>query len=308
MLEVTSKQMTHTLEVRIGRELRNDVLRVAIRIGDHEKKLKLLSEKKGTIEQKKSIWRIHLLMRAKDSWRNLELPLHQGNTNPVGNNLMRILNVAAFAVSGYALRTNELLNVWTHMWRRRQMLGLSEKKILNYDIDMVASDPSDANTNNTTVFSDDTDEKSRRSTILENIILNNREAESNAAASVEPALNRPSEYHPDVLRPINKQVEVEDSRVLYRENNSFLLDLSLGTIFLLVVGRATMKQAMPSFRFQLNVENLDFNLYFTVALNALMEIPAVFVQCSLKLHGPSFASFFISFSRWSFMHFLHLLL
>ncbi|KAF9624095.1 hypothetical protein IFM89_007793 [Coptis chinensis] len=29
--------------------------------------------------------------------------------------------------------------------------------------------------------------------------------------------------------------------------------------------------------FQLNVENLDFNLYFTVALNALMEIPAVFV-------------------------------
>ncbi|KAF5175115.1 Solute carrier family 22 member [Thalictrum thalictroides] len=28
---------------------------------------------------------------------------------------------------------------------------------------------------------------------------------------------------------------------------------------------------------QLNVENLDFNLYFTVALNALMEIPAVFV-------------------------------
>ncbi|KDP25005.1 hypothetical protein JCGZ_23988 [Jatropha curcas] len=28
---------------------------------------------------------------------------------------------------------------------------------------------------------------------------------------------------------------------------------------------------------QLNVENLDFNLYFTVALNALMEIPAVFI-------------------------------
>ncbi|KAL5721607.1 hypothetical protein ACHQM5_005229 [Ranunculus cassubicifolius] len=28
---------------------------------------------------------------------------------------------------------------------------------------------------------------------------------------------------------------------------------------------------------QLNVENLDFNLYFTVAMNALMEIPAVFV-------------------------------
>ncbi|XP_075504043.1 organic cation/carnitine transporter 1 [Primulina tabacum] len=28
---------------------------------------------------------------------------------------------------------------------------------------------------------------------------------------------------------------------------------------------------------QLNVENLDFNLYFTVAINAMMEIPAVFI-------------------------------
>ncbi|KAF9624000.1 hypothetical protein IFM89_007698 [Coptis chinensis] len=38
-------------EGNISFELRNDVLRVAIRIGDHEKKLKLLREKKGTIEQ-----------------------------------------------------------------------------------------------------------------------------------------------------------------------------------------------------------------------------------------------------------------
>ncbi|KAF9607314.1 hypothetical protein IFM89_033902 [Coptis chinensis] len=38
-----------------------------------------------------------------------------------------------------------------------------------------------------------------------------------------------------------------------------------------------MKQTMPSLGFQLNVENLDFNLYFTVALNALMEISAIFV-------------------------------
>lgn len=33
------------------------------------------------------------------------------------------------------LRTNELLNLWTHMWRRRHMLGLAEKNILNYDFD-----------------------------------------------------------------------------------------------------------------------------------------------------------------------------
>ena len=43
-------------------------------------------------------------------------------------------------------------------------LGLAEKNILNYDFDLVASDPSDANTNSTTLFSDDTDEKSRKST------------------------------------------------------------------------------------------------------------------------------------------------
>nr|GME12499.1 two-component response regulator-like APRR1 [Ipomoea batatas] len=65
------------------------------------------------------------------------------------------------------LRTNELLNLWTHMWRRRRMLGLAEKNILNYDFDLVVSDPSDANTNSTTLFSDDTDEKSRKSINLE---------------------------------------------------------------------------------------------------------------------------------------------
>ncbi|XP_062148361.1 two-component response regulator-like APRR1 [Alnus glutinosa] len=63
------------------------------------------------------------------------------------------------------LRTNELLNLWTHMWRRRHMLGLAEKNILTYEFDLVALDPSDANTNNTTtLFSDDTNDKSRRST------------------------------------------------------------------------------------------------------------------------------------------------
>lgn len=50
------------------------------------------------------------------------------------------------------LRTNELLNLWTHMWRRRRMLGLSEKDIFTHEL----SDPSDANTNSTTLLSDDT--------------------------------------------------------------------------------------------------------------------------------------------------------
>jgi len=42
-------------------------------------------------------------------------------------------------------------------------LGLVEKNILSYEFDLVASDPSDANTNSTTLFSDDTDDKSKRS-------------------------------------------------------------------------------------------------------------------------------------------------
>ncbi|XP_010443957.1 PREDICTED: two-component response regulator-like APRR1 [Camelina sativa] len=62
------------------------------------------------------------------------------------------------------LRTNELLNLWTHMWRRRRMLGLAEKNMLSYDFDLVGSDPSDPNTNSTNLFSDDTDDRSHRST------------------------------------------------------------------------------------------------------------------------------------------------
>nr|GEW05391.1 two-component response regulator-like APRR1 [Tanacetum cinerariifolium] len=60
------------------------------------------------------------------------------------------------------LRTNELLNLWTHMWRRRRMLGLTEKQLVNCEFDLIPSDHSDVNTNST-MFSDDTEERSRRS-------------------------------------------------------------------------------------------------------------------------------------------------
>ncbi|KAF9602694.1 hypothetical protein IFM89_030582 [Coptis chinensis] len=53
-------------------ELRNDVLRVAIRIGDHEKKLKLLCEKKGTIEQE--ICDMQGKVESIDPQRKLALP------------------------------------------------------------------------------------------------------------------------------------------------------------------------------------------------------------------------------------------
>ncbi|KAG2679318.1 hypothetical protein I3760_11G046200 [Carya illinoinensis] len=93
------------------------------------------------------------------------------------------------------VRTNELLNLWTHMWRRRHMLGLAEKNILNYDFDLVASDPSDTNTNSTTLFSDDTDDKSRKSTNPEMGMSTHQEDES---AAVDPPHMDLVEYRPDV--------------------------------------------------------------------------------------------------------------
>jgi pseudo-response regulator 1 len=50
---------------------------------------------------------------------------------------------------------------------------------LNYEFDSVASDPSDANTNSTTMFSDDTDDKSCRSTNLEMGLSTHQEDEVN---------------------------------------------------------------------------------------------------------------------------------
>lgn len=52
-----------------------------------------------------------------------------------------------------------------------------EKNTLIYDFDMVASDPSDANTTSTTLFSDDTDDRSRKSTNPEMCISTHQEDE-----------------------------------------------------------------------------------------------------------------------------------
>lgn len=64
------------------------------------------------------------------------------------------------------LRTNELLNLWTHMWRRRRMLGLTEKHSINgkfkVPFDLLVSETSESNnTNSTNLFSDDTDDLKR---------------------------------------------------------------------------------------------------------------------------------------------------
>ncbi|KAK4752529.1 hypothetical protein SAY87_021327 [Trapa incisa] len=91
------------------------------------------------------------------------------------------------------LRTNELLNLWTHMWRRRRMLGLAEKNILNYEIDLVASDPSDANTTSTTLLSDDTDDRSKRN-INPDGLSTHQENEPIAVASAPAPASAPSAF------------------------------------------------------------------------------------------------------------------
>ncbi|KAD7116791.1 hypothetical protein E3N88_04059 [Mikania micrantha] len=87
------------------------------------------------------------------------------------------------------LRTNELLNLWTHMWRRRRMLGLAEKNIMNCEFDPVHSDPSEANTNSTTLFSDDTDDKSHKTSNPEISMSFPRENETNVVTP--PSLGHP---------------------------------------------------------------------------------------------------------------------
>ncbi|KAK8559991.1 hypothetical protein V6N13_061391 [Hibiscus sabdariffa] len=83
------------------------------------------------------------------------------------------------------------------MWRRRRELGLVEKNILNCEFDLVASDPSDANTNSTTLFSDDTDDRSWKSSNPEMGVSTHQEDES-AAATVEPPQTDSPECRPDV--------------------------------------------------------------------------------------------------------------
>lgn len=56
-------------------------------------------------------------------------------------------------------------------------LGLAEKNMMSYDFDLVGSDPSDPNTNSTNLFSDDTDDRSLRSTNPQRGTLSHQENE-----------------------------------------------------------------------------------------------------------------------------------
>ncbi|VVB17611.1 unnamed protein product [Arabis nemorensis] len=143
------------------------------------------------------------------------------------------------------LRTNELLNLWTHMWRRRRMLGLAEKNMLSYDFDLVGSDPSDPNTNSTNLFSDDTDDRSLRPTNPQRGTLSHKENEwpvatasvygdlgadgtatsSPAAAAIESLLNHVGESHHEPMKrnsnPAQFSSAPKKSRLKIGESSAF---------------------------------------------------------------------------------------
>lgn len=84
------------------------------------------------------------------------------------------------------LRMNELLNLWTHVWRRRRMLGLAEKNFFIDNLELVLSEPSDANTNSTTLLSDETYDKPKENRNHETNTSNQQEYESPVAEPPKP--------------------------------------------------------------------------------------------------------------------------
>ncbi|KAK9748071.1 hypothetical protein RND81_02G033500 [Saponaria officinalis] len=112
------------------------------------------------LPMKKGLKLLKYIMRDKELQR---IPVIMMSKQDEVSLVVKCLRLGAADFLVKPLRSNELLNLWTHMWRRRRMLGLAEKNIVTYDFDLVASDPSDADTNSTTLFSDDTDDMSRKS-------------------------------------------------------------------------------------------------------------------------------------------------
>ncbi|KAE8667919.1 Two-component response regulator-like APRR1 [Hibiscus syriacus] len=103
-----------------------------------------------------------------------------------------------FDAAGYLvkpLRKNGLSNLWTPMWRRRHLLGLADKNVLNCGVELIASDPSDANTNSSTLFSDD---QPQTSTNPEMGVTAHWEDESAAIAGEPPQVDS-SDCHPGQL-------------------------------------------------------------------------------------------------------------
>ncbi|CAH2044035.1 unnamed protein product [Thlaspi arvense] len=122
----------------------------------------------------KGIKMLRYITRDKDLRRIPVIMMSRQDEVPV---VVKCLKLGAADYLVKPLRTNELLNLWTHMWRRRRMLGLAEKNMMSYDFDLGGSDPSDHNTNSTTLFSDDTDDRSIRSNNPQRGALSHQENE-----------------------------------------------------------------------------------------------------------------------------------
>ncbi|WOL05502.1 two-component response regulator-like PRR1 isoform X1 [Canna indica] len=123
--------------------------------------------------------------------RNKELrhiPLIMMSAHDEVSLVVKCLRLGAADYLVKPLRMNELLNLWTHMWRRRRMLGMREKDVFIHDFEVPLSDPSDANTNSTILISDDTDEQLNMVADPELNISNHPECESNLSP-VGPVCN-----------------------------------------------------------------------------------------------------------------------
>ncbi|CAI0434172.1 unnamed protein product [Linum tenue] len=159
------------------------------------------------LPMKKGMKMLKYITRHKDLRR---IPVIMMSAHDEVSTVVKCLRFGAADYLVKPLRSNELLTLWTHMWRRRRMLGLTEKNIVNYELDLIASDPSDANTNSTTLFSDDTDDKSRKSNNPETVASIHPNDESVVAAAAdavaaadafiitEPLHGNPREYLPAV--------------------------------------------------------------------------------------------------------------
>ncbi|KAI3953830.1 hypothetical protein MKW98_017654 [Papaver atlanticum] len=123
------------------------------------------------------------LMRQKESQR---IPVIMMSVQDEVSVVVKCLKLGAVDFLVKPLRTNELLNLWTHVWRRRKTLELVEKNI--FSCDLVGSDPSDANTNSTAIFSDDTDDKSYWNPLPDMNVSTYQEGESNAGTSLNASV------------------------------------------------------------------------------------------------------------------------
>ncbi|KAL8141908.1 hypothetical protein V2J09_014940 [Rumex salicifolius] len=162
---------------------------------------------------KKGLKLLKYIMRDKELQR---IPVIMMSAQDEVSTVVKCLSLGAADYLVKPLRTNELLNLWTHMWRRRRMLGIADKDIINYDFDVAVSDPSDANTNSTTLFSDDTDDRSRKTINPDMSVPIHQEVEVSLQFSqannfnAEPMLiTDPTGHHPRQISSCPKKSELK---------------------------------------------------------------------------------------------------